>query len=213
MTRQLYTYYRSSAAYRVRIALNLKGLQYDSIPIHLRDGEHSRATYLEVNPQGLVPALVDEGFCLTQSLAILEYLEETHPEPALLPRSAQARARVRQLALIVACDIHPLNNLSVLTRLKAMGVGEDARNEWYCAHVQRGLQAMEVLVAGAPETGTFCHGDHPSFADICLVPQLYNARRFNCDMSACPTLLEIDRRCLELTAFADAAPENQADAE
>lgn len=211
---RLYTYYRSSAAYRVRIALNLKGLSYDSLAVHLRHGDQGRADYLAINPQGLVPTLVVDDLYLGQSLAIIEYLEEIHPTPPLLPGSPAERARVRQLALLIACDIHPLNNLVVLRMLEEMfGADEAARARWYCRHVERGLHALEALVAGHPSTGSFCHGDTPGLADVCLVPQMYNARRFSCALEACPTLVRIDERCRALDAFQRAAPEVQPDAE
>ena len=213
---KLYGYFRSSAAYRVRIALNLKGLAYDHAGVHLvRDGgEQFGAEFLALNPQGLVPAFEDGGAVLTQSLAILEYLEETHPEPALLPDDPVERARVRALALAIACDIHPLNNLRVLSYVSGtLGQGDEARAAWYRHWVETGLAAVEALVAGHPMTGTFCHGDTPSHADLCLVPQIANARRFDCDLTPCPELVRIDAACAALAAFIDAAPQNQPDAE
>ena len=213
---KLYGYFRSSAAYRVRIALNLKGLAYDSAAVHLlRDGgEQFGAEFLALSPQGLVPAFEDGGAVLTQSLAILEYLEETHPEPALLPNDAIERARVRALALAIACDIHPLNNLRVLTYVSgALGQSDEARAAWYRHWVESGLAAVEALVAGHPMTGAFCHGDAPGTADLCLVPQIANARRFDCDLTQCPELVRIDAACVALPAFIDAAPQNQPDAE
>ncbi|MFP6759925.1 MAG: maleylacetoacetate isomerase [Alphaproteobacteria bacterium] len=213
---KLYGYFRSSAAYRVRIALNLKGLAYDSAAVHLvrGGGEQFCAEFLALNPQGLVPAFEDGGAVLTQSLAILEYLEETHPEPALLPDDPVERARVRALALAIACDIHPLNNLRVLSYVSGtLGQGDEARAAWYRHWVETGLAAVEALVAGHPMTGTFCHGDTPSHADLCLVPQIANARRFDCDLTPCPELVRIDAACAALAAFIDAAPQNQPDAE
>ena len=213
---KLYGYYRSSAAYRVRIVLNLKGLAYEQVFVHLRrgGGEQFRPDYVKLNPQALVPTLVDDGVVLTQSLAIINYLEETRPEPRLVPADPAARARVRALALAVACDIHPLNNLRVLQYLKdALDIDEDARNRWYRHWVELGLGTMERMVAGHPATGRFCHGDSPGIADACLVPQLANARRFGCDVGVCPTLVEIEGACAELPAFRAAAPENQPDAE
>jgi maleylpyruvate isomerase len=211
---KLYTYYRSSAAYRVRIALNLKGIGYEAIPVHLRRGEQRAGDYRAINPQGLVPTLADGETVIAQSLAIIEYLEETHPEPPLLPADPAGRARVRQLALLVACEIHPLNNLKVLTALREdFGATQAQVNAWYRGHVERGLAALETLVAGSPMTGRYCHGEAPTLADLCLVPQLTNARRYDCDLGICPTLVAIDERCRALDAFRRAAPEQQPDAE
>jgi maleylacetoacetate isomerase len=192
----LYGYFRSSAAYRVRIALNLKGLAYDDRFIHLQKNDQHSPEYAEINPQKLVPALVDDGHRLIQSLAIIEYLEETHPQPALLPRDPVERARVRALAQAVACDIHPINNLRVLRYLvRELGVSEEKKDAWYRHWVEEGLQAIETMLVRDPETGRFCHGDSPTLADICLVPQVANARRFKCDLSACPTVERIVAEC------------------
>ncbi len=212
---KLYDYFRSSAAYRVRIALNLKGLSPERAFVHLRKGEQRTADYLALNPQGLVPALaLDDGTLLTQSLAIVEYLDETHPEPPLLPAAPAARARVRSLALQVACDIHPLNNLRVLNYLTGtLGVSIAQKDGWYRYWVDVGLEALEAQLARDPATGRFCHGDSPTLADVCLVPQLANARRFEVDLDAYPTLLRIDAACAAMTAFAAAAPGRQPDAE
>jgi maleylacetoacetate isomerase len=210
---KLYNYFRSSAAYRVRIALNLKGLAYEYIAIHLTKGEQRAEAYLAVNAQALVPALVDDGATLTQSLAIIEYLDERHPAPPLLPGDACERARVRSIALAIACDIHPLNNLRVLHYLtRVLNVGEDAKNTWYRHWIDVGLAALEAQLAKDPATGTFCHGDAPTLADICLVPQLANARRLAVPLEPYPTLLRIDEHCRLLDAFANAAPERQPDA-
>jgi maleylpyruvate isomerase len=210
----LYGYFRSSAAYRVRIALNLKGLAYDNHFIHLQKNDQLADEYAKLNPQKLVPALVDDGQVLTQSLAIIEYLDETHPEPPLLPKTPAERARVRALAQAIACDIHPINNLRVLRYLvKDLGLPDEKKDQWYRHWVETGLQAVEALLSGNPATGRFCHGDKPTLADICLVPQVANARRFNCDLSACPTVLRIDAECQKLEAFAQAAPGKQPDAE
>ncbi|HET7921545.1 MAG TPA: maleylacetoacetate isomerase [Gammaproteobacteria bacterium] len=212
---ELFTYFRSSAAYRVRIALNLKGLKADYRYVHLvRDGgQQHQPDYLKLNPQGLVPALVEDGEVLTQSLAIIEYLEETHPVPALLPKDALGRARVRALAQLVACDIHPVNNLRILQYLeREFGVDEVARKAWYRHWIIEGFSALEKLLADHPATGKFCHGDQPGLADIFLVPQVYNANRFDVDMSAYPVIARINSACLALPAFAEAAPERQADA-
>lgn len=213
---KLYDYFRSSAAFRVRIALNLKGLDYECAFVHLtRDGgEQFSDQYRQVNPQTLVPALDDDGQVVTQSLAIIEYLEETHPEPPLLPANAVERARVRGIALAIACDIHPIDNLRVLNYLtNELGVSDEARTKWYRHWVEIGLNAVEALVAGHPMTGRFCHGDTPSVADLCLVPQIFNAKRFDCDLSGCPELVRINDACLEVPAFANASPPNQPDAE
>ncbi len=212
---QLYTYFRSSAAYRVRIALNLKGLVAEESYLHLRKGAHLEADYLRLNPQGLLPTLVDDdGVTLSQSLAILEYLDETRPRPPILPADAAARARVRQLAQVVACDIHPINNLKVLNYLTGeLGVSEAARTTWYRHWIGQGMAALERLLADSPATGDFCHGDGPTIADICLVPQVYNAQRFDADMSPYPTVMRINGACLALDAFAKAAPDVQPDAE
>ncbi len=213
---KLYSYFRSSAAYRVRIALNLKGLPYETVPVHLlkEGGQQLAAPYRELNPTCLVPTLQEDDWSLGQSLAILEYLEETHPVPSLLPADARQRARVRAIAQFIACDIHPLNNLRVLKYLKhELNVGEEARDAWYRHWVEQGLAAVEAMLAGHPATGRYCHGEHPTFADLCLVPQVANARRFNCDLSAMPTIVRIDAACAELAAFQQAAPGSQPDCE
>ena len=211
----LYSYWRSSAAYRVRIGLNLKGLAYETRPVHLvRDGGEQHADdYRALNPQALVPMLVDGERRITQSLAILEYLDETFPKPALLPADTRGRARVRSLAMLVACDIHPLNNLRVLQYLKREnGLEQPAIDAWMLHWMREGFAAMEAMLADAPGTGTFCHGETPTIADCCLVPQLYNARRFALDLSPYPTLVRIEADCLALPAFDAARPENQPDA-
>lgn len=211
---KLYSYYRSSAAYRVRIALNLKQLPYETAAVHLlkNGGEQKQPEYSAKNPQKLVPALEDGGRVLTQSLAIIEYLEEQYPHRALLPADAAGRARVRALAQLIACDIHPLNNLRVLGYLKdTLAAGEDARSQWYRHWVQQGFAALETLLQ-SDQTGRFCHGDAPGLADCCLVPQVYNARRFGVDLSPYSTIVRIDAACSALEAFQAAAPENQPDA-
>ena len=213
---KLYDYFRSSAAYRVRIGLNLKGLAYESIPVHLtRDGgEQLKSDYRAVHPGALVPALQDGDAIITQSLAILEYLDEAHPMVPLMPRDALGRARVRALALTVACDIHPLNNLRVLRYLvKQGGLTEDAKNAWYVHWVQEGFAALEVLLSASGSTGRFCHGDTPTIADCVLVPQVFNASRFGIDLGAYPTILRIDAACQAVPAFAAAHPSRQPDAE
>ena len=212
---ELYTYFRSSAAYRVRIALNLKGLKADYRYVHLvKDGgQQHKAEYLAVNPQGLVPVLVDNSHVLTQSLAIIEYLDETHPPPPLLPKDALGRAHVRALAQVVACDIHPVNNQRILKYLeKELGADEAARNRWYRHWIIEGFDALEKLLNSDSATGKFCHGGQPTVADICLVPQVFNAKRFSVDLAPYPAIRRINDYCLTLKAFADAAPEKQVDA-
>ncbi len=199
----------------MRIALNLKGLAYEPRYIDLRkeDGQQRSPEYRTLNPQGLVPTLLEGDAVFTQSLAIIEYLEETHPEPPLLPKSAKDRAHVRALAQLIACDIHPLNNLRVLDYLKErMGQGEEACLAWYRHWIQAGFDALERLL---DETGgplRFCHGDTPTLADVCLVPQIYNARRFACDLDRYPKILAIEAHCALLPAFQEAAPDRQSDA-
>lgn len=212
---KLYTFFRSSASYRVRIALNLKGLTYESVPVHLRrgGGEQHAAAYKKKNPQELVPALEDSGRMLTQSLAIIEYLDERHPEPPLLPREPADRALVRAMALAIACEVHPIQNLRVLNYLKdELKQSEEAANAWARHWIALGLSAVEEMLAAAPRA-TFCFGDQPTLADICLMPQLGNARRFGSKLSVYPNILRVEAACLELAAFVNAAPENQPDAE
>jgi maleylacetoacetate isomerase/maleylpyruvate isomerase len=212
---RLHTYWRSTAAWRVRIALNLKGLEWQSLPVHLvRDGgEQRKEPFLRLNPQGLVPVLEDDGLVLPQSLAIIEYLDETHPEPPLLPADPPGRARVRGLAQLVACDIHPLNNLRVLHYLRDHGGLNDAqRDQWYRHWVLEGLRALEARLAGESATGRYCHGDTPGLADCVVVPQVYNARRYAVELAAFPTVLRIEAACAELEAFRHAVPEVQPDA-
>ena len=213
---KLYGYFRSSASYRVRIALNLKGLSYEQASVHLSrgGGEQFAAAFRQLNAQALVPVLQDGERVLAQSLAIMEYLEEVHPQPPLLPKNPAARACVRALALAIACEIHPLNNLKVLNYLTGpMGLSNDTRNTWYHHWIAEGLQALEARLAAERETGRFCHGDTPGLADCCLVPQLANARRFKCDVALYPTLLKIEANCQALEAFQRAAPDKQPDAE
>ena len=211
---KLYGYFHSSASYRVRIALNLKRLDYENVSVHLRRGEQHQADYRRLNPQSRVPVLVDGDHVLTQSLAIVEYLEEAKPEPPLLPSDRAERARVRALAQIIACDIQPLQNLMVLNYLTAeLGRDQGDSLRW-CRHwIERGLGDFEAAIAGHPMTGAYCHGEAPGLGDVTLVPQVYNARRFDCDLAACPTVLRIAAACNELPAFQAAAPENQPDAE
>jgi maleylacetoacetate isomerase len=212
---RLYSYWRSSASYRVRIALALKGLPYDYLAVDLAKGggEQNQPAYRAVNPQGRVPALETDGRILTQSLAILEYLEETHPQPPLLPADAFGRARVRSLAGIVACDIQPLQNLVVTQYLRdRLGVDDATVKAWLQEWIGRGLAALEARLAHEPGTGRFCHGDHPGMADACLVPQVYAAQRFGVDLARFPTVARIDATCRALAAFRHAAPEAQPDA-
>jgi maleylpyruvate isomerase len=209
---KLHGYFRSSASYRVRIALNLKGLQAQHLPHHLRKGEQCAPAYLALNPQGFVPTLEDDsGTVLTQSLAIIEWLEETHPEPPLLPRDPIQRAKVRAFAMALACDTHPVQNLKVLARLREMGLPEQQVTGWAAWANREGLSACETLVAREP--GPFCFGAAASMADLCLVPQLANARRFGVDVAAFPRLLAAEAAAKTMQAFADAAPERQSDAE
>jgi len=208
---KLHGYFRSSAAYRVRIALNLKGLGAEHLPHHLRKGEQCAPAYLAINPQGLVPALENGGAVLTQSVAIIEWLDETHPNPPLLPQDPLRRAKVRAFALAIACDTHPVQNLKVLARLRELGLAEEKVQDWAAWVNREGLSACETLIRDEP--GPFCFGDVPTLADLCLVPQLANARRFGVDVSAYPRLLAAEAAAKALTAFADAAPEKQPDAE
>lgn len=212
---RLYSYWRSSAAYRVRIGLNLKGLAYDIVPVHLvQDGgqQHSDA-YRQVNPQELVPTLGHGKRRLSQSLAILEYLDEVWPTPALLPATARERQRVRALAQLVACEVHPLNNLRVLQYFEhEWNVPQPEREQWVKHWIDDGFRAAEALLGGHPSTGDFCEGNTPTVADCCLIPQIYNARRFGVNMAAYPTLARIEASCLALPAFDAARPESQPDA-
>lgn len=212
---KLYSYFRSSASYRVRIALALKGIEYDFQGIHLRRNEQNSPAFVAVNPQGLVPALVDDdGAVLTQSLAIMEYLEERFPNPHLLPAGLADRAWVRALSQVVACDIHPINNLRILQYLEEdLALDEEARNLWVRRWIDDGFAAMEKMLAADPRTGTYCLGNTPTLADICLVPQIFNGQRFNVAMERYPTLARINHACLQLAAFKDQAPDQQPDAE
>ena len=207
---KLYTYWRSTTAYRVRIALNLKGISYDSVPVNLVAGEQSAADYAALNPGLGVPTLVlDDGTVLTQSMAILDWLDESHPDPALLPEGALDRARVRATAMVIASDIHPVNNLRVVGKLKSLGHSQADAVAWMNDWMTRGFEAFAKLID--PDT-PFCFGDTPGLADICLVPQLYNAHRWGTDLSPFRRLTEIENRCLALPAFDAARPENQPDA-
>ncbi|MBE5317396.1 MAG: maleylacetoacetate isomerase [Xanthomonadales bacterium] len=211
----LYSYWRSSAAYRVRIALHLKGLAYAQRPVHLLNngGEQRSAEFRSINPQALVPVLLDGERAIRQSLAIIEYLDEAFPAVPLLPAMARDRARVRSLAQLIACDVHPLANLRVQQYLeRELGVDQAAREAWSRHWIAEGLAAFEALVCDNPSTGEFCEGEMPSLADCCLIPQIYNARRLHMDLSPFPTLLRIEGNCLALQGFQQAAPERQPDA-
>jgi maleylacetoacetate isomerase len=209
---KLYSYWRSSAAYRARIALNLKGLDWEYVSVDLAKGDQNRQAYASVNPQMIVPMLDDDGTFVRQSLAVLEYLEETHPKPPLLPASPGERARVRAIAQYVACEMHPLNTMTIHGYMRnEMGLDEEAITKWYMRWTTRGLTALEESLAGDPATGTYCHGDTPTMADACIVPHLYNTKRFGVDLSPYPTLVRIDKACLKLPAFAAAVPDRQPD--
>lgn len=212
-TMELFNYFRSSASYRVRIALALKGLDYDYRPVHLVRNEQFKESYAAVSASRLVPLLRDGDTVLTQSLAIVEYLEETHPEPPLLPKDAAGRARVRALAFDIACEIHPLNNLRVLRYLtRDLKVSEDDKNRWYRHWVETGLEAVERQLADA-RTGRFCHGDKPTLADLTLVPQVFNAQRFDCRLDHVPTVMRVHQACMALPAFDLTQPSKCPDAE
>jgi maleylpyruvate isomerase len=213
---KLYSYFRSSASYRVRIALNLKNLPYEYAPIHLlrAGGEQLTPEYRQLNPDGIVPTLVDGNETLQQSLAIIEYLDETHPHPPLLPVAPADRARVRALALQIACEIHPLNNLRVLRYLKhELKVDEEPKNAWYRHWIDAGFATFEETLTRDARTGKLCFGDAPTIADLCLIPQVFNAQRFNVDTARYPTIQRIYDHAMQLDAFARAAPAQQPDAE
>jgi maleylpyruvate isomerase len=215
MTLRLHNFFRSSTSTRLRAALNLKGLDFEYVAYALRKGENRTAAYLAMNPAGLVPALErDDSVVLTQSLAIIEWLEETHPTPPLLPADADGRARVRSLAYMVACEIHPLNNLRVLNQLGAQfGAGDDAVAQWFAHWVTETFDAIEATLAGSSKTGRFCHGDAPTLADICLYAQVWNNRRFSIPLETWPTIAKIFGELDGIAAFSNAAPPNQPDAE
>jgi maleylacetoacetate isomerase len=208
---KLYTHFRSSAAFRVRIALNLKGLAYEPVFVSFAKGEHRQPAYAAVNPQGLVPALVlDDGTRLNQSLAIIEYLDEVHPQTPLIPKERLAKARVRSLSYLIASEIHPLNNLRVLQHLKrALNQNEDQVNAWYRHWVADGLAKLEAELG----TSRFSHGESPTMADCCLVPQIFNAKRYNCDLAPYPNTMRVFDACMKLEAFDRAQPSKQPDAE
>ncbi|HEY9531137.1 MAG TPA: maleylacetoacetate isomerase [Burkholderiales bacterium] len=211
---KLYTYFRSSAAFRTRIALNLKGLKYEPQFVSLPKGAHREAQYAKVNPQALVPTLVsDDGLRLAQSLAIIEYLDETYPEPPLLPRDVKGRARVRSLSLLIACEVHPLNNLRTLQYLRReLKQSEEQVNGWYRHWIAEGLGKLEAEMK-SPLTGKFSHGDAPTMADCCLAPQIFNAQRYECDLAPYPAVMRVFGECMKLDAFERAQPSRQPDAE
>ncbi|HEA15867.1 hypothetical protein LCGC14_2071680 [marine sediment metagenome] len=207
---KLYSYFRSSAAYRVRIALNLKNIQHELVTVNLLKSEQQAPEYLAKNPQGLLPALETDNGVLAQSMAILEYLEETYPDTPLLFGDAWQKAQIRNLCYAIACDIHPIDNLRVLKYLSSeLGADDDAKNAWYRHWVEVGFEKLELLLDSSHQ---YCIGDKPSLADVCLVPQVFNAYRFNVDMTAYPKIAAIYERCNKLAAFIDAAPQNQPDA-
>ena len=206
----LYDYYRSTACYRVRIALNLKKIAYDTVPIHLinHGGEQHLPDYKKMNPQGLVPTLVENNYILTQSIAIIEYLDEINPDPALFPKAPLARAQVKQLALIIACDMHPLNNLGATTQLRKQFSANDQQiQDWYYHWLKRGFDAIEAHLQQLPRKEMVCFGEKVSLADICLIPQIYNANRFHFDMRSYPLINDINNYCLSLSSFQEAAPQ------
>lgn len=210
----LHTYYRSSASFRVRIALNLKGISYAPVHVHLRHGEQRDEAFRAINPHGLIPVLTDKGAVISQSLAIIEYLDETHPDPPFLPVGAVDRAHVRGLAQMIACDIHPIDNLRVLNYLRAnLGADDAAVGAWYNHWIATGFAGMEAILATDPRTGRFCFGDTPGLADILLVPQVVNAGNYRLDMAPYPTIRRIFDGCMTLDAFASAHPSRQPDAE
>lgn len=206
---KLYDYYRSTASYRVRIALNIKNISYETLAVHLinNDGEQRHPDYLQLNPQGLVPTLDENGHIISQSLAIIEYLDEMNPAPPLLPQTPLGRAQVRSMALTVACDMHPLNNLRVLTRLREQFQADEQQiQDWYHHWLRLGFDALEKRLQAFPHKNQLCYGNEVSMADICLIPQVYNANRFGFTMSNYPIINEINAHCLTLTSFRDAAP-------
>ena len=207
---KLYDYYRSSSCYRVRIALNIKHIHYETLSVHLinQGGEQHQSTYMALNPQGLVPTLDENGHILTQSLAIIEYLDEINPSPALLPQNPLARAQVRSIAMMIACDMHPLNNLRVLQQLREQfQATENQVMEWYHHWLKNGFDAVENTLKKLTRKKHFCYGNEVSLADVCLIPQVYNAKRFNFPMENYPRIFDINEHCLTLPAFTRAAPE------
>ena len=210
---KLYTFFRSSAAFRMRIALNCKHLAYAPQMVSLPKDEHKLSSYLAVHPQGLVPALEDNGKIYVQSLAMMEYLEETRPQPPLLPANAEDRAYVRAVAQIIACEIHPLNNLRTLRYVKkSYGLDDAGVNVWYRHWIAEGLNGLEIFLASSRKSGKYCYGDQITIADCCLVPQVFNAQRYQCDLAPYPTIMAIFDECMKLDAFIDAQPSRQPDA-
>jgi maleylacetoacetate isomerase/maleylpyruvate isomerase len=210
---RLYSFWRSSAAFRVRIALNLKGVDYEIVPVHLTNDEHLAAEFLALNPQATVPTLDDDGTILWQSLAIIEYLDTRFPSPLLIPAEPVARARVQALAQLIVCEIHPLNNLRVLQHLKrTLGQNEDQVNAWYRHWIADGLAKLEAELASGKQA-RFCHGDAPTMADCCLVPQIFNAKRYSCELAPYPMTMRAFEQCMKLDAFDRAQPSKQPDAE
>ncbi|MFN4284210.1 MAG: maleylacetoacetate isomerase [Alphaproteobacteria bacterium] len=213
---KVHGFFRSSASYRLRIAMALKNVAAEQVSVHISrpgGGDQFQPAFGKLNPQLLVPVVEDGGNVLIQSLAILEYLEETHPSPAILPKDPAGRARVRGLAMVIACEMHPLNNLRVLNYLTGtLGASEDAKLAWYRHWVKLGFDALEPMLAASPHTGTYCHGETPTVADICLVPQVFNAKRFECPLGDYPTIMRIYEACEKLPAFAAAHPSRQPDA-
>ncbi len=210
---KLYTFFRSSAAFRMRIALNYKGIAYEKQAVSLPKDEHKLASYLRVHPQGLVPALEDEGKFYVQSLAMMEYLEETHPKPALLPSTPEDRAYVRAVAQIIACEIHPLNNLRTLRYVKkSYRLDEEGVNVWYRHWIAEGLSGLELFLSSSKKFGKYCYRDQVTIADCCLVPQVFNAQRYQCELAPYPTIMGIFAECMKLPAFIDAQPSKQPDA-
>jgi maleylacetoacetate isomerase len=211
---RLYSFFRSSAAFRVRIALNLKAVDYETVAVSLPQGRHRLADFTSLNPQSTIPVLDDDGTILWQSLAIIEYLDSRYPQPRLVPTEPVTRARVQALAQLIACDIHPLNNLRVLRYLTHdLKVGEDDKNRWYRHWVETGLEVVERQLAQHPSTGRFCHGDTPGLADCVLVPQIFNAQRFNCRLEHVPTVMRVYEACMQLDAFTKTQPSACPDAE
>ena len=210
---KLYTFFRSSAAFRMRIALNCKGLAYEPVAVSLPKDEHKLAGYLALHPQGLVPALEDGGKIYVQSLAMMEYLEETRPLPPLLPQTAEDRAYVRAVAQMIACEIHPLNNLRTLRYVKkSYGLNDEGVNVWYRHWIAEGLGGLELFLAGSKYFGKYCYRDQVTVADCCLVPQVFNAQRYQCDLAPYPVIMGIFAECMKLDAFIAAQPSRQADA-
>jgi maleylacetoacetate isomerase len=210
MTPILYTFARSSASFRVRIALNLKGIVHELKPVMLTKAEHLSSEFAQLNPQALLPTWVDDSGTLTQSLAIMEYLDEVYPGAALMPQTALSKARVRAISQAIACEIHPLNNLKVLKYLKTtLAQDENGVNTWYRHWIANGLAPLELMLANSVETGLYCHGDQPTIADCCLVPQIFNAKRYDCDLAPYPKVMQIFNQCMTLDAFDKAQPSRQ----